>query len=345
LIRLEAVHKLVREAYPKAIGVDAAWHHSLGYALFANEVKFESSPTGAIHADPVKGMAVAYFYYTSYICPYYCGKKPNEIMPGYPCESSAGISVAANNLSGFLGGWDDSMTVENRPIKFVPALKKMWKDYELFYPEVGSSERIVLLHRKDVLPYVVVTRKEYLDHSIKHLTEIYGNIIKGFLEMPVRSPEEQEAEKKKILDKYQKDYGNDPKKLKSATDYYLSTYQTDQQRRDELIKKQSKIKNDLLKRYRDELEKTTKENLLDLPAIVLSMHTPDMTTSIFVTEAEQGKMLVTENPNYIRKDLPKYVPQILVLKWSASPGAAHDNFIKMINENFPVEKLQAMIDK
>jgi hypothetical protein len=58
-------------------------------------------------------------------------------------------------------------------------------------------------------------------------------------------------------------------------------------------------------------------------------------------------MLVTENPAYFRKDLPKYIPQLFVLSfdkynWSFIPKKEP---ITLLEENFPIEKLQAMIDK
>jgi hypothetical protein len=93
------------------------------------------------------------------------------------------------------------------------------------------------------------------------------------------------------------------------------------------------------------LEKTTKEGLLDSSAITLLVHSPDMTTPIFVTEAENGRMLIIENPAYIRKELPKHVPQVFVLHWSWDDWEPQKNIDKIIEESFPVEKLQAMIDR
>ncbi|MEW5975605.1 MAG: hypothetical protein AB1898_07345 [Acidobacteriota bacterium] len=133
--------------------------------------------------------------------------------------------------------------------------------------------------------------------------------------------------------------------MKSAIDYYLSGYQTDQQRRDEQVSKQIEGKGSILKRYQDELEKTTREGLLDSPAIILLVHSPDPAMPIFVTEAENGTLLITENPAYFRKDLPKYVPQTLVLSWSWNDWESQRNINKIVEESFPVERLQAMIDR
>jgi hypothetical protein len=56
-------------------------------------------------------------------------------------------------------------------------------------------------------------------------------------------------------------------------------------------------------------------------------------------------MLITENPAYIRKDLPKHVPQILVLYWSWSDWEPQKNIARIVEESFPIEKLEAMIDR
>jgi hypothetical protein len=87
---------------------------------------------------------------------------------------------------------------------------------------------------------------------------MYDKIIKNSEEIPVRSLEEQEKEKNFKLEKFKKDFGSDPKRLKSAVDYYLSGYQTDQQRRDDKYSKQKKIKL-IFERFGDELEKHQKK--------------------------------------------------------------------------------------
>jgi len=56
-------------------------------------------------------------------------------------------------------------------------------------------------------------------------------------------------------------------------------------------------------------------------------------------------MLVTENPGYLRKDLPKDVPQFFVINWQWGSSIADEKLRKLFEENFEVEKLQAMIDK
>jgi hypothetical protein len=133
--------------------------------------------------------------------------------------------------------------------------------------------------------------------------------------------------------------------LKSAVDYYLSGYQNDQQRKDEQVIGYIKNKEAVLKHYQDEMEKTTKEGLLDSPATIRLFHSPDTQTPVFVKETEGGSMLIIENPVYIKKDLPKYIPQFMVFSWSWNATPPQKKIAEIVEAIFPIEKLQAMIDK
>src|SRR5207253_11021854 len=76
----------------------------------------------------------------------------------------------------------------------------------------------------------------------------------------------------------------------------------------------TQMKNNALKKLQDELEKTTKDGLLDAPAVVRIDPLLMNEGPVFQSEAEGGCMLVTENPNYLRKELPKYVPQFFLIE-------------------------------
>lgn len=106
-----------------------------------------------------------------------------------------------------------------------------------------------------------------------------------------------------------------------------------------------KLKTDLLSRWQAEFNKSKSLGLLDSPAVIREWHSVLTEEPIFVTAAEGGGRLVTENPAYFRRGLPKYNPQLIWVQWSWNNNAAGMNFRKMIEENFMVEKLQAMIDK
>jgi hypothetical protein len=89
---------------------------------------------------------------------------------------------------------------------------------------------------------------------------------------------------------------------------------------------------------------------LDSPAIIKELATISEGVPILTTEEENGGMLFTHNPAYIKKNLPKSVAQFVTVSWTWSDylpvgGAAGMYYRKMLEENFPIEKLQAMIDK
>ena len=340
--RLDEIQNMVLKIYPQPTGVDAVWHRSTGISHFGAKreyVKGENKPAGFLNLPHFLK-----YTYTSGFFDYYCYE--GKMVLGYPGETGAWIKVFANELTHFIGDGlaDCYMNINGLPVKMRYPFKEKWKGYNLYTSEAGTSTHSVLIHRAGMLPYIPVTRKQYLDHSIEHLTAMYDNMIKHAEKIPVRSLEEQEKEKNAKLEKFKKDFGSDPKRLKSAVDYYLSGYETDQQRRDEDINRTKKNKTDILKRFQDELEKTSKEGLLDSPAIIVLLHSPDLITPIFVDE-DKGKMLVTDNPDYIRKDLPKHIPQFFVLTWYGMSKGVRGEVGKIIKENFPIEKLQAMIDK
>ena len=104
-------------------------------------------------------------------------------------------------------------------------------------------------------------------------------------------------------------------------------------------------KNTALKKFQDEFEKTKKDGLLDAPAVVGTDVLLMNEGPIFLPESQGGIVLTTDNPNYFRKDLPAYIPQLFVLSWMWGTKKWEADFRKTIEEKFPVEKLREMIDK
>src|SRR5258705_3777441 len=207
----------------------------------------------------------------------------------YSGDENAIIFVAVNNFGAFLSGGlaDNDVLIDGQIIKSKLTLQGSWKGYDLLWEGGPGRElhgyRQVLIHRKGELPYTPVTRKQYLDRALIYVNKFYDKMIKSFDLVPVRSLEEQEALKKKTIEGYEKTYAGDPKKLKSAVDYYLSSYQTDQQRRDDQIEIIVKKKNAVLKHHKEALEESTADHLLDLPAIVPAPFSPIASGPIFST--------------------------------------------------------------
>lgn len=65
----------------------------------------------------------------------------------------------------------------------------------------------------------------------------------------------------------------------------------------------------------------------------------------FSTLEKRGRMMVLLNNNYFKMQLPRYMPQLMVLYWrsESNNNAPSQLFIKQFEADFPIEKL--MLDK
>ncbi|HEU4859173.1 MAG TPA: hypothetical protein VFT15_05020 [Chitinophagaceae bacterium] len=341
--RLDEIHNMILKMYPQPTGMDIVWHRTAGMSYFGSKHKYYKTNDDRLTFDYLNLPHFTYYYYNAGFFNYQCEYgKTNSLMPTYPGETGTFLNVIANVTIGSMSQ-DDNWTINGLPVKMYKASITSADGIDVLYPEPGRNVYEVLIHRKGILPYTPVTRKQYLDYCIIFHTKINDEVIKNYEKMPVRSLEDQEKEKRAKLAKFEKDFANDPKKLKANVDYYLSGYQTDQDRRNELIIKTKKNRDDIVKKFIDEVEKTTNEGLLGVPALVLTMyqHSP----SVFETDLDKASMLIIENPDYIRKDLPKYVPQFFIAQFAWNEWMPYTKFAAIFKEKFPFDKLQAMIDK
>ena len=322
LNRLDAIHQMMLTIYQQPMALDATWHHSIGYGTFAEQVKYEPNSQGVLDRVALEEKPVAVFNYTSGFFRHYCNPNNlNEISSGYPGETGTWIWIYANTLTAAkelrVEDGDAIGTIGGYPVcQLQPLIKKMG-DFELLGIEYETAnissagiEHSVIIHRKGMLPYIPITRKQYLEHCIAYVAKFYDKGIKSLRESPLPFDDKDNREM-----------------------------------RDAQIDKSIKNRDAALKRYQEEQEKNIKEGTLGLPAIVtgiLSALVYDV--PIFASEKE-GWTLVTENPEYMRKDLPKYVPQFFVVNWKWSDWPPQAGIAKLIEEKFPFEKLQAMIDK
>jgi len=340
--RIDAIHNLVLRTYSQPAGVDAAWNRATGVSYFGAKRKYHSAISGSPTFDYSNLPHFFQYYYNVGLFGYHCEYgKTNSLLPGYPGETGTWLNIIANTTLDDMAP-DDSWTINELPVIMHKPPITTKEGIEFSYPEPGRNVRHVLIHRKGILPYIPVSRKQYLEYCTIYYSKLYNEIINNYEHMPVRSLEEQEKEKDAKLAKFEKDFGNDPKRLKSTVDYYLSGFQTDQQRRDEQVTKAKRVRDNELKKISDELEKTLQEGLLESPAMVLTKY---LSNPVFESDPEKGLLLVTENPDYIRRDLPKHVPQLFVISLTWDDWKAQINFAEVFQHNFPFEKLQAMIDQ
>ncbi|MEO7263705.1 MAG: hypothetical protein ABIW38_02280 [Ferruginibacter sp.] len=308
--RIKDIHELVKQTYPQPMGSDAIWHGTYIKTYFGDKVKYvtenDRSQKESVTITPLEG-----WKYNTVLFAWFCSENANEIWNGYPDAGGGnGITVEANNLQILNGEFmdDGEWLIDGRPIQRKMHTIGKWKGYDIMATNGGAyaqqnSEYFILISRKDMLPYIPVTRKQYLDRAIAYATKFYDKIIASGEQIP------------------------------------------DKAERDENKNRNLNAKNDAVKKLQNELEKTTKDGLLESPAFVGTDPLVMNEGPIFLPEKDGGIMLAIENSNYFRKDLPSYVPQLFVLSWSWGTNKWCTDFKKVIEENFPIEKLKAMIDK
>jgi ElaB/YqjD/DUF883 family membrane-anchored ribosome-binding protein len=316
--RVDKIHQMMLKIYPEPIGVDVTWHRTLGYGTFADQVTYIRTDPFTLDRVTVVERPVASFGYVAGFFRHFCKTKdPHEISPGYPGETKTWWNLFTNAFDGFAVeyfGNEDTLTIGGYPVHLRQPLKQKYDGYELYFskakvdnPDV-TSEMYALIHRKGQLPHIPVTRKQYLEKCISHLATSLEKFIKNYEQMPLVSADEQATRKEQVAE----------------------------------LKKNNEA---VLKRYRDELEETTRHGLPDAPAIIpVTIFNMDEYAPIFVEESK-GWMIMRTNPNYMRKDLPKYVPQFFVVQWSWNDWKPEADVGKLIEEKFPFDKLHAMIDK
>jgi hypothetical protein len=311
--RLDKIHQFVLDIYPSPVGFDAAHTRHISDGDFAYQVKREHLANGNTTENRINGVPVVCYWYWAYFGRYSCVYNDNhKMMRGLPSENAEEFFVYANLFSLLEEEGIYEMNIDGRQIHLMPVVKGTWKGNTLY--QTGNG-KVILLHRDGMLPYTTVTRKQYLDLCISYLPKMFDEMIVGMDE-----------------------------NAKKFIDAGLADAQTLKEKKESY----QKGKKDVLKHYNDELAATTAAGLLDVPAVIpLTLCDPDRDRAIFTTEAEGGRLLVTENPAYMRKDLPKYIPQLFVLTFRRETWTSRENKTPLyaVYDNFPIEKLQAMIDK
>ena len=269
---------------------------------------------GGSAPDGAPGLLV--YHYIGGLSQYFCapnaspdsmlGKLGAPSRPVYVVKGAGlNLMVQFNQLAGFLTS-RAGMSIGGLQVFERPRAASTWKGYDLYVRDQNfAGDGKVVVVRKGMLPYRPVTRKQYLEYMIASVEQIFDDMV---------------AAEKQAL--------KDPN---------LSAFRAEtEQRLADLLKRG----NERAVRYRAELKQHAADKTLDAPAVVEG-DGPDT----FSTEEKGGKALVTVNPDYFRKDLPAYVPQVIVVHWHFQEDVASRYFRKLVEADLPIEKFQAMIDR
>ncbi len=320
--RLDAISKLIQTAYPDPTGTEAGWYRTMEH-------------------NPVINNGPSCYQFNSLFLWWYCNLNLHKLMPSV--ETGTWAYVFINDFGYFMGDQFDkaAIKIDNNTVYMLPKLVGEWKGLPL-YEVKGSNKfhenRTVIIIRNNQLPYKPVSRLQYLDamkQKIENEKKIQLDIIN---KMAVRSEAENEEVKQqglKNIEKY-----NQANKVEQRKATYLKNFKTEKQQKEENLQRAEKIFNDQVITIENIGKKYTPDELLQ-PAIINEDHA----FSDFTTQENGGRMIVLINAAYFNMQLPRYVPQFMVLYWSTENNAPSQNFKKQLEENFQVDKLKAMIDK
>jgi hypothetical protein len=252
----------------------------------------------------------------------------------------AELTITANDLQPLLGhlavGHQQFLTMD-----ISPAEKNGGQYFEYAGMDGNVTvKRWLITSGIGQLPYVAVTRKEYLQAAKIELAAIRIAIIATVKEkMPVRPAAIQEAEKKAMIDQLTNMYTG--LALEVRMRQYLRNYRTDEQYlKDNTDKEMAGV--DSTMHLMDNLLAHLSATELGKPAIV---SVPAVDFNGF-EDGHTDKMLVRINPTYFNGGLSDEKPQLFLVEWryDASNAAAAD-IDQQLMQNFDGHQLKALLGK
>jgi hypothetical protein len=262
---------------------------------------------------------------------------------GVQCRSEdnkSQLAIMANDLNPLLR----YLTVNSKEIAGIRPADGVQKDCPYIEYETEDHLHIItwlVADKAGVLPYIPVTRKEYLDEARAELNNIKNGIIASIrLKTPVRPASVQAAEKTAAIDQLNSSYsGTD---LAVRMRLFLQNYQSDEAYlQDNITKATADLDKTLHLMDSLAVRSTTAE--LNKPAMVseeaASFHG-------FEDNAADRNMLIRMNPDYFKAHPAEDNARFFLVSWSYDPSASTTADIdRQIRENIDFRQLQEMLGK
>jgi hypothetical protein len=310
--RIDNISQFFKSTYPNPKGIEASWYRTMTSPMLKN------GPS-------------AYAFNSLYM-PWFCSTNMNKLVLGH--ETGTWAWVFINYFSWFMSNQYDklSFTVNGLTVYRLPVKKGSWKGYPLYDVSSHDIKTCIILTRPGQLPWKPITEEQYL----KGLRAEWDVKRKGVQ----RSFFQRDSTSRKSILSIEKSTFMQPADKQKVIAGLQKSYDDFQKRREADSTKQVDYWNEKINVIDDYLNKTNSQ-ILQQPAL---MRLSGDFTGAFTPEEQGGIQLVTVNPSYFNKQLPSYVPQMIVLYWTWEKNAPSLDFKKQFEETFPIEKLQAMID-
>jgi hypothetical protein len=276
---------------------------------------------------------VAYCFNSLYKS-YYCNQNLKKLLLGD--ETGTWAYVFVNYFSWFMSRQYDLQLIKanGKEVYVLPPKKGEWKGYPLYEASShGKEGACILLLQPGKLPWTYLTQEQYLKALKEYWEEKRREAVQSFVrqdsgwqksvDMIQRNNSIKAEDKQKILDGLNKDHTRS-----------LSTRVSDIARNNKYYNEKISV----IDNYLVSAGATTLQQPANLDRNMIGDFNGQ-----FSNEQKGGQYLVTFNDAYYNPRLPGYVPQMMVLYWRWEKNPPSQNFKRQFEQNFPVEKLQAML--
>jgi len=318
--RIEKIVLLLKEAVPDLNGMAANWYRSInGNSMVAN--------------GPVPYQLLS--SYPEYFC---SSEKKIELN----AEPEAHVNIYVNEYNNWFAKKIDNWNIngEGKMIAEyqMPDTVGKWHGVKVYEPKIihGQFDRAIVFGHNGKMPWFTLSQKQYLTGYTNYLEgnrkeQLYANdtYIKNAKEniANMQASKALTAGQKKVvveeLEQQLKDYQN-----KKMPENIAAT----QKKYEEQLKP--------VKEYLDTASATTlaQQAILDIKCFTTFK-------GYFAQPGTAGIKLIAFPAKYFNQQLPRYVPRFMIVYWRWGAHPANLKFASTFEDNFPVEKLQALVDQ
>ena len=255
-------------------------------------------------------------------------------------DQDAELSITANDVQPLL----DEIVVNGQHYMTVRVPSKI-TDNGIYYADAadsgtGQTKMWLISNDKNRLPFIAVSRKEYLNQARAELMSMVNSIIAGWkMKVPVRPAAVQEAEKKASIEQLQNMYsGSD---LDVRMRLFLENYKTDEDYLNENIQNETAAFTATIA-LMDSLLAHMRPAELAMPAVV-SVNAADFHG---FEDGQTNYMLARMNPTYFNSALSEEKPQLFLVTWHCDPSNPSTEVLdKELTEGIAGPGLQELLSK
>jgi hypothetical protein len=313
--RIDKILPLFKEACPDLSGLEPKWYREIEGNSYI--------PNGPVPYE-----------FSSLYLTYFCNTNTKKIELG--SETGTWAYVFINQLNWFCDKVDDwNINDDGKMIAVysLPPKIGIWKGTTLYAPTTHDFAHAVILVHNGKLPWHTLTQKQYLTGL--------RNKWESKMQKQLADYDASEDKIKKEIDNASKSTSPQAPAIKKQLEQQLKDFQS---KKEDLKSSSRKFYDDEIK-YIDDYLANTSPGTLGQPAIIDPKYNPLKFRGTFGDENSGGGRLIDVGSKYFNNDLPRYVPQFMILYWRWTDDPVSLRFKNQFEENFPLEKLKALIDK